>query len=206
MTKIKNFRVHCRPREIARWLKKERGLEITPELEATIEELAKEAKKWVTPAAVYTTLAHKTAEKTTTIPFPPDAVAVSVTAVSIGPALEAERKAAAADPMRESLFTALLEEALTQAIQFTVRLIAEQAKEEDCELTPPVSVQEVNVASSLATLLGVGRIGVTFDASAPEIPPYARVSYGFWMPLGKGSASAKAPAGKSAGSAEKVAA
>ncbi len=43
MTKIKNFRIHLRPREIARWLKKERGLETTPDLEMTIEQGIKEA-------------------------------------------------------------------------------------------------------------------------------------------------------------------
>ena len=212
MTKIKNFRVHFRPREMARWLKKERGVEIiTPELELAIDEVAKEAKKWVIPAAVYTTLTRQTAEKTTTIPWPPEAVALSVAAVSIGPALEAERKSAAADATREMLLAALLQEALAQSLQFTIRLIGEQAKEEDCEMSLPVSVQDLpagrqGLLASLATLLGLARIGIAIDAAAPELPPYARVSYLFWTPVSKGPASAKAPAGKSAGSAEKVAA
>src|SRR6266446_4020174 len=107
MTKIKNFRVNLRSRVIARWLKKERGLESTPELELTIGEAVKEAKRWVTPAAVYTTLTRKTAEKTTTIPMPPEAVALSVAAVSIGKGLVAERQSAESGSPRDMLLAAL---------------------------------------------------------------------------------------------------
>jgi hypothetical protein len=202
MTKIKNFRVNLRPREIARWLKKERGVETTPELELTIAEAIKEARKWVTPAAVYTTLTRKTAEKTTTIAMPPEAVALSVAVVSIGTGLEAERKNAQPGSPRDMLLSAIEQEALAQSLQFTVRLIGEQAEEEDCEMSSPVSVQEAPVASSLATLLGVARIGIQFDPSAPEPPPYVRVSYWFWTPAGKGPSRRAEPAGR----AEKVAA
>jgi len=202
MTKIKNFRVNLRPREIARWLKKERGLESTPELELAIGEAVKEAKRWLTPAAVYTTLTRKTAEKMTTIPLPPEAVALSVTAVSIGKGLQAERQSAESGSMRGMLLAALEQEALSQSLQFTVRLIGEQAEEEDCEMSSPVSVQEAPVASSLATLLGVARIGIELDPSAPEPPPYVRVSYWFWTPAVKGPSRRAEPAGR----AEKVAA
>src|SRR6266404_9059077 len=112
MTKIKNFRVNLRTREIVRWLKKERGIESTPELELAIGETVKEAKRWVTPAAVYTTLTRKTAEKTTAIPMPPEAVALSVAAVSIGKGLEAERQSVESGSLREMLLAALEQEAL----------------------------------------------------------------------------------------------
>ena len=70
MTKIKNFRLMLRAREITRWLKKERKFEVTPELDIAVEQLIKEGKKWITPAAIYTTLTRPIAEKTTTITFP----------------------------------------------------------------------------------------------------------------------------------------
>jgi len=200
VTKIKNFRVNLRAREMARWLKKERGLETTPELELQIQEIIKESKKWVMPAAVYTTLTRQTAEKTTSIPLPPDAVALSLTAVSIGPALEAELKNAAKDPQREMLLAALAQEALGQSLHFTVRLIGEQAEAENCLMSSPVSVPEVPVAASLATLLGVARIGVEIDAASPELPPHVRVSHWFWTPVPKGSSRRAEPAGR----AEKV--
>jgi hypothetical protein len=202
MTKIKNFRVTLRPREIARWLKKERGVETTPELELTIGEIIKEAKKWMAPAAVYTTLTRQTAEKTTTIPLPPEAVALSVVAVSVGSGLETERKTVEPGTLRERLLAALQQEALAQSLQFTVRLIGEQAEEENCEMSSPVSVQEAPVVSSLATLLGVARIGIVLDASAPDLPPHVRVCYWFWTPAAKGPSRRAEPVGR----AEKVAA
>src|SRR5579864_2854877 len=202
MTKIKNFRVSLRPREMVRWLKKERGMETTPDLELTVEQMAKEAKNWIAPAAVYTTLTRQTAEKTARLPFPEKAVAVSVVAVSIGPAVAVRREAAAADPTREPLLAALEQEALAQSLQFAFRLIHDQAKEEDCDMSPPVSLQETHVTSSLATLLGVARIGISLADSASGLPSYARLSCLFWTPLGKGSARRAEPTGR----AEKVAA
>jgi len=206
MTKIKNFRISLRSREMARWLKKERGMDTTPELDVAIDQAAKEAKAWIEPAAIYTTLTRQIAEKTTTISFPDKAIAVSVLAVSIGPALEKEWQAAQSDPMKESLLAALRQEALSQALQFAVRLVQDQAKEEDCEMSAPVSDlpagrQALSVASSLATLLGTARIGIHVDASG--FPPYARVAWLFWTPVGKNSG--RAPTGRPVGT-EKVAA
>ncbi len=202
MTKIKNFRVTLRAREMARYLKKERGVETTPELELAIEQTVNDGKKWVAPAAVYTTLTRQTAEKTTPISFPPVAVALSVAAVTIGTALETERRASEPGSTREMLLAALEQEALTQALQFTVRLIGEQAKEEECEMSPPVSVQDGALVSSLSALLGVARIGIHVDASTETLPPHTRVSYWFWTPAGKGSSGRAQPVGRT----EKVAA
>ena len=202
MTKIRNFRVNLRPREIARWLKKERGIETSPDLELSIQEAIKQCKVWVAPAAVYTTLTRQTAEKTTTVPLQDGAVALSLVAVSVGPGLKTELAKTGAEAAREALLAALQQEALSQSLQFVVRLIGEQAEEENCEMTSPVSVQDASVASSLVTLLGVARIGVQLDSSTQEPPPYVRVAYWFWTPAAKGPARRAEPAGR----AEKVAA
>lgn len=188
MTKIKNFKINLRAREIARWLKKERGLETTPELELAIDQLCKQARSWIEPAAVYTTLTRPIAEKTTAIAFPETAIAVSILAVSIGPALGLERQSACADALRAPLLQALEIEALAQTLQFAVRLVQDQAKEEDCDMTPPVPAEDA-VASPLAALVGIQRIGIVLDASAAlQIPAHARVAWVFWTPAGKGTA------------------
>ncbi len=190
MTKIKKFRVTLRPREVARWLKKEKGMEITPDLELEIESQIKEAR-WLAPAAVYTTLTRQTAEKTTPVSFPDQSVALSITAVSIGPVPEDS----------SAMLQALVHEALSQTVQFVTRLITEQAKEEDCEMSAPESVQDPTLAATLATLVGVNRIGITVDASHPVLPSYSRVCHSFWTPVGKGSPRRA----ESAGRVEKVA-
>ncbi len=187
MTKIKNFRVSLRAREMARWLKKEKGMEGSPDLELAIEGLIKTSVQWVRPAAVYTTLTRRIAEKTTSISLPKEAVAMSLAAVSIGPALEVERQASSLDTQREALLSALLHEALAQAQQFAMRLIAEQAKEEDCEMSPPELVTDEALVSSLASLLGLSRIGIDLGATPPVLPPHSRVCFSFWTPVGKGS-------------------
>lgn len=189
MTKIKNFRIAVRPREIARWLKAHRPLQITRELEAAIEHAAAGAKGRIEPAALYTTLTRPVAEKATPVALPENAVALSLLAASIGPALEQERLKAEArkDTLREALWAGLQQEALTQAVQFAVRLIQEQAKEEDCEMSPPVSVNDMSLAASLAALLGVGRIGIEWKASDSLPPSYVRVAWAFWTPAAKKS-------------------
>jgi hypothetical protein len=188
MTKIKNFRITLRPRDMARWLKKERGMETTPELELAVEQLIKESKPWISPAAVYTTLTRQIAEKTTSLSFPNKSIAVSVVAISIGTALHEQRLATPSDPIRDPLLAALEQEALAQAVQFAVRLIQDQAKEEDCEMSAPVTAEDVQTASALATLVGIQRIGINLDAVSSELPPHARVAWLFWTPVGKGSA------------------
>jgi hypothetical protein len=205
MTKIKNFRIQLRTRDMARWLKKERGLETTPELEVSVEQAGKEAKRWIEPAAVYTTLTRQIAEKTTTISFPDKAIAISIVAVSIGPALEAERKSAEAGSSTETLLAAVQQEALAQALQFAIRLVQDQAKEEDCEMSAPVFSPDLFTSSTLPTLLGVQRIGIAFDASTQELPSHARVAWLFWTPVGKSSSRQAGAPNRKAGS-EKVAA
>jgi hypothetical protein len=187
MTKIKNFRITLRAREIARWLKKERGLETTPDLEISIDQLTKEGKGLIEPAAVYSTLTRQIAEKTTKIVFPDKAIAVSVIVVSIGPTLAQKRSEAPLDAGRESLLAALEQEALSQALSFAARLIQDQAKEEDCEMSAPMAVLDPAEASALASLVGVQRIGINLENSANELPSHVRLASLFWTPLGKGA-------------------
>ncbi len=182
MTKIKNFRLTLRPREIGRWLKRERGMEITPDLELAIDSAINEGRKHLQTAALYTTLTHTTVEKTTPLSLPSKAVAASVISVTLGPALEAQRQA---DPEKEAFWAAIQEEALAQAIQFAVRLVQEQAKEEDCELSPATVAQEPDLWGPLTSLLATARIGLEIDPAAPVLPAYARLAWVAWLPLRK---------------------
>ena len=73
-------------------------------------------------------------------------------------------------------------------------------------MSAPVTAEDIQVVSALATLVGIQRIGINLDASPSELPPHARVAWLFWTPVGKGPTSAKATVGKPTASAEKVAA
>lgn len=186
MTKIKNFRLVLRPREVARLLKNQQGLQITAELEVSVEHAIQEARCLLQPAAIYATLTRAVAEKTTPIAMPEGVVSVSVIAATIGPQLEKERVAAAGkDALQGALLGAIQQEAVTQATQFAMRLIQEQAKEEECEMSAPVSPPEESFLPPLAALLGLQRIGLLLDPAAPQWPPYARMAWTLWTPLRK---------------------
>lgn len=187
MTKIKNFRVTLRPREMARLLKKEQGVETTPDLEITLEQLVKDSKQWITPAAVYTTLTRQVAEKATSLPLPQDAIAVSVVAVSVGPALP-EEITRTTDPARQQQLSALLHESLSQSVHFVTRLVTDQAKEEECDMSTPTPVEDPALAGAIAALLGIHRIGIQLDLPDSPLPNFSRVACSYWIPKGKGSA------------------
>jgi hypothetical protein len=186
MTKIKNFRLTLRAREIARALKNQHAIQITPEVEAGIEHAINDAKRFLEPAAVYATLTRAVLSKTTPIPLAEGAVAASVVAVTVGPQIEAERAAMAEkDPFQAALLAAIQQEALAQATQFALRLIQEQAKEEECEMAPPLPVEEEALLPPLATLLGIQRIGLDLPETAPRLPPHARMTWTLWTPIRK---------------------
>src|SRR6185312_15636501 len=90
MTKIKNFRISLRAREVGRWLKARHPEHFSAALgDGGIERFSSDSKRWVRPAALYTTLTRAIVQKT----LPPlalcaETVAVSVIAVTTGPALE----------------------------------------------------------------------------------------------------------------------
>src|SRR5579872_1394910 len=159
MTKIKNFRITLRPRDMARWLKANERLEITPALESSIEQAVKESKLLIQPAALYTTLARATADRTTSLPLGSKAVAVSIMAITIGPALATERAKAEKGPdtLQASLLRAAEQEALSQSSQFIVRLLQEQAKEEECDTGLIVVISEPLLVPAFSQLLGIQR-------------------------------------------------
>lgn len=194
MTKIKNFRIPLRAREVARILKARAKLQITPELEASIEHLISEIKGQLEPSAVYTTLTRSTAEKATPLPLTEQAVAASAIAVTIGSALDAEITVATghSDTMQESLLKALREEALGQAVQFIMRLLESQAKEEECELSAPRETTEGVLLNSLGSLLGTHRIGISLDQDSLALPSYARLVWSEWTPKARAKATPKA--------------
>jgi hypothetical protein len=189
MTKIKNYRINLRAREVIRLLKNEQHLPATPELEVSVDAALKRWKSLVQPAAVYTTLTRATAEKTTSIAFPEKSVAVSILAATIGAGLScASTEAASEGPVSEAvLLHAVAQEALQQAVQFGVKLLLEQAKEEECTLSALVQAEDGNLVNSLSSLLGTARIGIEPQGEGSALPPYARLIWVFWTPAAKSS-------------------
>jgi hypothetical protein len=196
MTKIKNFRIHLRAREIGRLLKAQSKLQLTPELEASIEHAITHWKRILQPAAVYTTLTRGTAEKATALPLADPAVAVSTIAATIGPALDQEIQAATdrQDTLQAALLSALRDEALQQAVQFIGRLIDDQAKDEECDLSEMRVVEDGVLAASLGSLLGAQRIGIPVNPDTSKLPPHSRLVWTVWTAKVRVKAAARSGA------------
>ena len=188
MTKIKNFRITLRPREIARWIKTQKQIPTTPNLESAVQQAIDAVKGRIKPAAIYTTLTRATADKTTSLPLPAEAVAVSIIAVTLSDGLS---RAQGIDGLgvdgldAAAWLEAIEQEALQQSVQFAMRLLQEQAKDESCQLSAPLPAPDAEHVPSLAALLGVHRIGIVVESADALWPTHARLVWSFWTPAGK---------------------
>jgi hypothetical protein len=198
MTKIKNFRITLRSRDMLRHIKAQEGDAFDPQWELKIEEAIPQLKAFVQPAAVYTTLAASTVSKTFPIELPRKAVALSALVATIGSHLQEERAKAhaAQDTVRDTLLAATEKEALDQTVAFVWRLLQTQAKDEDCELLEPLSWPEPDMRDRFTTLLGVSRIGLGGESGPVELPSYARLIGVIWMPAGKAARGTTKPSPK----------
>jgi hypothetical protein len=149
---------------------------------------------------VFTTLSRATTQKTTPLSLTARATATSFIAATVGSKLEEACATALAkeETAQAYLLTALRDEALHQSIQFIIKLIAEQAKEEECELSALSQAEEASLLPPLAALLGIQRIGLECDENAPALPPYSRLMWTQWTPVAKSSRRGDASAHRSA--------
>ena len=197
MTKIKNFRITLRGREVARLLKAKIGMPLDPTQEASIEPALAECRARLKPASLYATLTRQTAVNAVPFELPGKAVALSVIGVTIGSGIGDLRQTVDAnDQARADLLQAIEQEALQQAAAFALRLVQDQAKKEDCELTDAQDCQETETRQKLATLLDLGRINLALGESDAAVPAHARLLYTVWLPTGK--SAAKKPSSKPA--------
>jgi len=193
MTKIKNFRITLRSREVLRTLRILEGDSFDPSWESCIEADLSPLKALVKPAAIYATLTQSTAVKATPLELPKKAVALSVLVVSVGTELAQSRllSDAEGDARRVRLLNAVEKEALDQSVAFVMRLLQNQAKEEDCELADLHTPEQLQTAQKLTTLLGIERIGLSDLSEESPLPTSARLHYVLWMPAGKATKSTK---------------
>jgi hypothetical protein len=195
MTKIKNFRIQLRVREVARLLKaRQNGLPLDPEQESSLEPALVEARRLLAPASLYATMTRQTAVNAVPFELPKKCVALSAVCATIGSDLMELRKLAEAEnkSARATLLSCIEQEALQQAMTFALRLVSDQAKKEDCVLNDPQDCQEMETRQKLATLLTLDRIGLSLTEPDAALPVYARLVYVVWMPLAKSSSTKRA--------------
>lgn len=181
LTKIKNFRISLRPRDVAREWKQLRGAPLSPEEESRLEPALSRVKTLMKPASVYLTLTRQTAVSMLPLELPAKAVAISVAAVTIGGAM---REALSSEFSGEEalLFAAIEKHAVEQASAFALRLIQDQSRGEECELLEPHHLQEAEVRQKACTMLQTPRVGIRPEG---EPQPFERLWSVVWMPMAR---------------------
>lgn len=194
LKKIKKFRVQARPASVLRGLKALMGgTQVTPELEKAVETEVERARELYSTAAVYNTFNRGEAPAWTESLWETknDAgakpVAVTLYAATIGAGLEGELGGALSrgEALRSQILTSLGEESAEQAAGFVYRLLAEEAKEESCELSPRAGAMEAGQQRDILSALEADKVQIQIDSQGHLLPRFTRAGYVLWWPPAK---------------------
>lgn len=178
--KIRKFRLHARPSAVLRNLKSLlAGTPITPEIEKAVEAEGLSAGAKLDTAALFDTGG----------PFGPfrENPAVTLFVATIGTPLETELAEALArgDGLRSRILTAFGEELADQAAIFVERLVAEEARQDSCELEERQSLSSAEEIQSALSRLDAGRLSIAYDSGGHFTPRFTRVGVLPWGPPAK---------------------
>lgn len=187
MKKIKKFKIHFRPREVARMLKATAHLtDVTPQIEEAILRETARLAPLVSTAALYETATKEKLPLVLAATPPERWVAASAFLVTIGSAVEDEIRAARQrdETLVAHMLHAIAVEGLDQAANFVGRLIADEAKDQDCEISRQ-QVMPAGAQEALFELVPGDRIGVASAGGDAFAPLYSSGGLVYWLPLKK---------------------
>lgn len=178
--KIRKFRLHARPSAVLRNLKSLLTNEpMTPEFEKAVEAEGLIVGKKLDTAALFDTGG----------PFGPflKNPAVTLFVTTIGTSIETELAEALArgDGVRSRILTAFGEELADQAANFVERLVAEEARQDSCELEDRQSLSSAEEIQGVLSRLDAGRLSISFDSGGHFAPRFTRVGVLPWGPPAK---------------------
>ena len=184
MQKIKKFKISLRPASVRKNYKELAGIDSLP---ADTEELLKKeyegAHSWLEPAAVFNTFKGNQWPHYLKAPQGPvDPVAATLVAATVGAAAEKliEKETSPQTPLSLAV-AALAEEGAAASAAFVERLILEEAKGEDCELSEPVDIViPADRATALKDISAV-KIGIQ-EEGGRLVPRFTRIRAFFWIP------------------------
>ncbi len=197
--KVKKFRIRPRFASVGRVLKSIMGVKQLP---AGVEEsLPLESETFlshVTPAAFYHTwsqdevpAAFKDTMKEAGLS---KAIAVTAMTATIGSQVEEYLSTLLmnGETQRSQVVTALSEEAAELSFQFLLRLLADDAKSDDCDLSEPFMVTDAILLNDVLAALDAQQEGITLDSAQHMMPRFTRVALVAWWPVSKKKRSAAA--------------
>jgi hypothetical protein len=189
LNKIKNYKINLRQACILRLLKNTTQVsQITPQLEAAVSNEASRVGAAISPAAGYVTLKRDQIPVELCGNVVDSWVAATLYLVTIGSKIESE--IAEARTRGESILGNILHasamEALEQSVNFVYRLLTDEARDEECELSSHAELAlDETAAARFAELISPEKIGVKSFKGENRSPAYTACGIIYWMPVKK---------------------
>lgn len=195
--KVKKFRIRPRLPSVGRILKSIMGVKQLPsDIELSLPVESEQFLASVVPAAFYQTWSKDEVPAC----FKPSlqaagmtkAVAVTAAVGTIGP--EAEEYLSQllmnGQTVRSQIVTAFCEEGADLALQFLLRLLADDAKSDDCDIDESLMISDPALLAETLNVLESHQEGVALDAAGHLSPRFTRVALTAWWPVSKKKRSA----------------
>jgi hypothetical protein len=191
VNKIRNFKISLNTRDILRLLKNTSKIsEITPQLEQAAERESERLKKKLNLAAIYETVQKDKLPEELAEGGPEDWVAATLYLATLGSEVESEIEEA--QNKNESILSQMLHsismEALDQATNFIKRLISEEAKKDDYEISKPRVLKELEnekYFKSFFSIIPAEKINVSLSGTNTLTPLYSSWGIIYWTPVKK---------------------
>ncbi len=190
--KVKKFRLRPRLPSVGKNLKAIMGIKQLPiELEQSLIQECEPFLSHVLPTAFYQTWSQDEIPVT----FRPildaaglgKAIAVSAAVATIGSDIEdvISQRLMNGETQRSQVLTAFSEEAAELSLQFLLRLLADDAKSDDCDLAETLPITDPAIMSETLALLEAHQEGVVLDNAQHLTPRFTRIALIAWWPISK---------------------
>ncbi|MDR1434302.1 hypothetical protein [Candidatus Endomicrobiellum devescovinae] len=186
MRKIKNFKVTLRVKDISRVIRKLiNAVDVSAELEETIQRSSRFYVKFLSPSVVYDTFSKESLPFVYEKDIPPKWIAESIFFVTIGSALEEECKKNenAFGEHTSKIVSAIAVDALEQSKNFVQRIISNETQDENCEVTRAVDIGS-EYYEEVCKVIPVDKIGVSTEVGT-IYPKYSSAGLFYWIPSKK---------------------
>lgn len=190
--KVKKFRLRPRVSVVARILKSIMG---TRQLPSGVEEsLPSETQNFlshISPAAFYQTWSREnipalfrdalaSIERSA-----PVAVSGLVSTIGSEPEEYLTDLLMNGETQKSQIATAFCEESADLSFQFLLKLLANDAKSDDCEISEPVLITDSSLLQKSLELLNASQENITIDTALHLTPRFTRVGLVAWFPISK---------------------
>lgn len=203
--KIKKFRIRPRLSTVARILKAIMSVKhLPPDVESTLPIEIEAFLPKMMPTAFYQTWSREEIPSSLQDILKEiggrKVVAVSTLVATIGDEPEDVLSSMLmnGESQRAQIATAVCEESADLCLSFLLRLLTEEAQDDDCEVSDPIIVESGALLAESLALVEAEQEGVTIDTAFHLSPRFTRVALVVWYPAARKKRAAATPKKRSA--------